>query len=65
MMTQPNVKKGIDMAGSANLRRQIRTEANARFLRNLPNMKTDRSLPEEIEHLLARLEQAEGQRRLS
>lgn len=65
MMTQQNVKKGIEMAGAANLRRQIRTEANVRFLRNLPNMKTDRRLPDEIEHLLDRLDQAETSRRLS
>lgn len=65
MMTQANPKKGMEMVGAANLRRQIRTETNARFLRNLPNFKMDRSLPDRIEELLDRLDQIEGKQRYS
>lgn len=65
MMTQASAKKNSDMVGAANLRRQIRTETNARFLRNLPNFKTDRALPDDLEDLLDRLEQVETTKRLS
>jgi len=65
MMTQTNAKKDVTMIGSANLKQQIRTETNARFLRNLPAFKTDRALPDVMEDLLDRLDQAERSRRLS
>jgi hypothetical protein len=65
MMTQANTKKGIEAAGAANLRRQIRTETNSRFLHNLPLFKADRTLPDDLEDLLDRLDQADRIRRLS
>ena len=65
MMTQANTKKGIEVAGAANLRRQIRTEINGRFLRNLPAFHTERALPDDLEDLLDRLDQVEQVRRLS
>lgn len=65
MMTQTNTKKGIEVAGAANLRRQIRTETNSRFLHNLPLFKADRALPDDLEDLLDRLDQADRFRRLS
>jgi hypothetical protein len=65
MMTQANTKKGIEVAGAANLRRQIRTETNSRFLHNLPAFKTERALPDDLEDLLDRLDKADRIRRLS
>ena len=65
MMTQTNAKKDVTMIGSANLKQQIRTETNVRFLRNLPAFKADRALPDVMEDLLDRLDQAERSRRLS
>lgn len=65
MMVQTFTKKGQDPVGSANLRRQIRTEINARFLRNLPEFKIDQRLPHEINDLLEELDRSERQRRPS
>lgn len=65
MMTQANPKKGIEVAGAAHLRRQIRTETNVRFLHNLPQFKPERALPDALEELLDRLDQVEKVTRFS
>lgn len=65
MMTQANAKKGIEVAGAAHLRRQIRTETNVRFLHNLPAFKPEKSLPDALEELLDRLDQVEKVKHLS
>jgi ATP-dependent RNA circularization protein (DNA/RNA ligase family) len=38
------------------LRRQIRTEANARYLQSLPGFRVDPDLPEELREILERLD---------
>ncbi|MBS9721745.1 hypothetical protein JYU29_13730 [Tianweitania sp. BSSL-BM11] len=65
MMTQTNTKRGVEAAGAANLRRQIRTEINSRFLHNLPAFKMERTLPDDLEVLLDRLDHVDLGRRLS
>lgn len=44
---------------SANLRRQIRTPANARFLGALPSFKVERELPRDLADLLQEIDHAE------
>jgi len=41
------------------IRREIGTDANARFLRRMPAFRTDHDLPDEMQEMLARLERAE------
>jgi hypothetical protein len=41
------------------IRREIGTEANARFLRRMPLFKADEDVPKEMLELLARLDRAE------
>lgn len=58
MSTRPG--KEANFAETSRLiRREIRTEANVRFLRGLPMFKTDLNLSEEMQEMLARLERAE------
>ncbi len=65
MMTQANTKKSFEVAGAANLRRQLHTDLNTRFLRNLPAFKTEGALSKDLEQLLDQLDQAEKTRRYS
>lgn len=55
--------KTAEKAGSAEtsriIRREIRTEANARFLRRLPIFTAEPGVPEEMREMLARLDLAE------
>lgn len=44
---------------SADLRRQIRTPANARFLGGLPSFKVERDLPRDLTELLREIDHAE------
>ena len=44
---------------SADLRRQIRTPSNARFLGALPSFKVERDLPNELVELLCEIDHAE------
>jgi hypothetical protein len=55
--------KEVDFAENSRLiRRGIRTETNGRFLRRLPMFKTDDDVPDEMQEILDRLEQAERAR---
>ena len=44
---------------SSDLRRQIRTPANARFLGALPSFKVERELPRDLAELLQEIDHAE------
>jgi hypothetical protein len=46
-----------------NIKRQIRTEANARFLRRIPLFSVDTSLPQDLSNLLNQLDEAECSQR--
>jgi hypothetical protein len=59
-MMSPKPPEKVDYAETSRLiRREIRTTANARFLKRLPLFKTDADLPDEMQDLLARLDLAE------
>jgi len=52
-----------DMADTSRLiRREIGTEANARFLRRMPVFRADHDLPDDMREMLVRLDQAERAR---
>lgn len=65
MMTQAKRTKNPDTQDAANIRRQLRSELNTRFLRNLPVFKAERDTPKNWDSLLDRLDQAEKSRRFS
>ncbi len=48
---------------SAEIRRQIGTADNKRFLRAMPLFKVDPKLPEKLEHLLDEIDRAEHRKR--
>ncbi|BCH20811.1 hypothetical protein MesoLjLc_05690 [Mesorhizobium sp. L-8-10] len=48
---------------SAQIRRQIGTAENKRFLRAMPLFKVDPELPETLDHLLDELDRAEKRKR--
>lgn len=48
---------------SAQIRRQIGTADNKRFLRAMPLFKVDRELPKDLDHLLDELDRAEKRKR--
>jgi hypothetical protein len=57
-------ESGAMEALAKNLKRQLRTETNIRFLKRMPVFAVDHSTPQEMLDLLGELEQAEaGQRR--
>jgi hypothetical protein len=59
----PRCADKFDAAETSRLiRREIRTEANARFLRRMPMFRTDQDLPNDMRDMLARLDHAEGSR---
>ncbi|MBN9077358.1 MAG: hypothetical protein BGN87_13460 [Rhizobiales bacterium 65-79] len=56
----PRPANTVDTAETSRvIRREIGTEANARFLRRMPMFRTDHDVPDEMRDLLARLERAE------
>ena len=59
-------KDGAMDALAKDIRRQIRTEANARFLRRIPLFSVDHSMPADFNQLLEEVDEAErGQQRKS
>ncbi|MBN9067337.1 MAG: hypothetical protein J0H60_13015 [Rhizobiales bacterium] len=59
----PRPAKKADVAETSRLiRSEIKTARNARFLQRLPVFKAEPDVPEELQEMLARLEQAERAR---
>lgn len=52
-------RDGAMDALAKNISRQIRTEANARFLRRIPMFAVDHSIPQNLSNLLWELDEAE------
>jgi hypothetical protein len=56
----PRCADKFDAAETSRLiRREIRTETNARFLRRMPMFRADHDLPDEMRDMLTRLDHAE------